>query len=59
MCELTQVYRIIHWVSKCLAATEEEVLYVGIDGLMVSTREEGWKEIKIARLSAVTVWIPI
>jgi hypothetical protein len=29
---------------------EKEVLYVGIDGSMVSTREEGWKEVKLARL---------
>lgn len=27
-----------------------EVLYVGVDGSMISTREDGWKEVKLARL---------
>jgi hypothetical protein len=58
----TQVYRVSNWVSDGLQeveetatrilppVSEEEVLYVGVDGSMVSTREEGWKEVKLARL---------
>jgi hypothetical protein len=30
--------------------SEDEVWQVRIDGSMVSTREEGWKEVKLARL---------
>ena len=29
---------------------QEEVLYVGVDGSMVSTRDDGWKEVKLGRL---------
>jgi hypothetical protein len=32
------------------AVSKEEVLYAGVDGSMISTREEGWKEVKLARL---------
>jgi hypothetical protein len=58
----TQVYRVTNWVSEGLKEEEEkvsrtlppiskdEVLYVGVDGSMISTREEGWKEVKLARL---------
>jgi hypothetical protein len=57
----TQVYRVTSWVSEGLKEEEkancflppvskEEVLYVEVDGSMVSVREEGWKEVKPARL---------
>lgn len=58
----TQVYRVTNRVSEGLKEEEEkanrllppvsreEVLYVGVDGSMISTREEGWKEVKLARL---------
>ena len=58
----TQVYRVTNEVSEGLQEEEgkisrtlppvskEEVLYVGVDGSMISTREEGWKEVKLARL---------
>jgi hypothetical protein len=57
-----QVYRVTNAVSEGLKEEEEkatrtlppvsmeEVLYVGVDGSMISTREEGWKEVKLARL---------
>ena len=58
----TQVYRVTNAVSETLLPEEEsserilppvsssEVLYVGVDGSMISTREDGWKEVKLARL---------
>jgi hypothetical protein len=58
----TQVYRVTDAVSESLKTEDEqafrtlppvsaeEVLYVGVDGSMISTREEGWKEVKLARL---------
>lgn len=58
----SQVYRVTTAISESLQSEEErgerilpvveksEVLYVGVDGSMISTREEGWKEVKLARL---------
>lgn len=58
----TQVYRVTNPVSETLykeneteertlpPVSKEEVLYVGVDGSMISTREEGWKEVKLSRL---------
>ena len=58
----SQVYRVTNHVSEQLIEEEkteerllplvaqDEVLYVEADGSMVSTREEGWKEVKLARL---------
>jgi hypothetical protein len=58
----TQVYRVTGAVSESLKEEERqadrtlppvakgEVLYAGVDGSMTSTREEGWKEVKLARL---------
>jgi hypothetical protein len=58
----SQVYWVTNVVSEGLKEEEEkatrmlpsvsreEVLYVGVDGSMISTREEGWKEVKPARL---------
>ena len=58
----TQVYRVTNSVSESLykedtrdermlpPVSNEDVLYVGVDGSMISTREEGWKEVKLARL---------
>jgi hypothetical protein len=57
----TQVYRVTNRVSEGLKEEEkanrllppvsrEEVLYVGVEGSMISTREEGWKEVRLARL---------
>jgi len=58
----SQVYRVTNSVSEQLRAEEssqerllpavskDEVLYVEADGSMISTREEGWKEIKLGRL---------
>lgn len=34
-------------------APDSEVMAVSMDGVMVNTREEGWKEVKIAAISAV------
>jgi hypothetical protein len=59
---VTQVYRVTNSISEQLqeeeneeerllpAVSAEEVLYVEADGSMISTREEGWKEVKLARL---------
>ena len=59
---VSQVYRVTNSVSKRLreeendgerllaAVSKAEVLYVEADGSMISTREEGWKEVKLARL---------
>ncbi|GHU80804.1 hypothetical protein FACS1894145_7540 [Bacteroidia bacterium] len=58
----TQIYRVTNAVSESLSSEDEsterilppvsssEVLYAGVDGSMISTREEGWKEVKLARL---------
>lgn len=58
----TQVYRVTTAVSESLKAEDggeerilppvsnTDVLYAGVDGSMISTREEGWKEVKMARL---------
>jgi hypothetical protein len=57
----SQVYRVTNYVSEQLvgedederllpAVAKDEVLYVEADGSMLSTREEGWKEVKLARL---------
>ena len=59
---VSQVYRVTNSVSERLreeendgerllaAVSKAEVLYVEADGSMISTREEGWKEVKLARL---------
>jgi hypothetical protein len=58
----SQVYRVTTVVSESLKGEDNQserilpliektgTLYVGIDGSMISTREEGWKEVKLARL---------
>jgi hypothetical protein len=58
----SQVYRVTNHISEQLTEEEkneerllpmvskEEVLYVEADGSMISTRSEGWKEVKLARL---------
>jgi hypothetical protein len=57
----SQVYRVTNYISEQLvgedederllpAVAKDEVLYVEADGSMLSTREEGWKEVKLARL---------
>ena len=60
----SQVYRVTDCISKQLEEKEKEqsvkrilspiekteVLYVEVDGSMISTREEGWKEVKLGRL---------
>lgn len=38
-----------------LPAPDSDVMAVSMDGVMVNTREEGWKEVKVAALSAVEV----
>lgn len=57
-----QVYRVTTSISESLksedgseertlaAVSNSDVLYVGVDGSMISTWEEGWKEVKLARL---------
>jgi hypothetical protein len=57
-----QVYRVTNHISEQLKeedneaerllplVAKDEVLYVEADGSMISTRPEGWKEIKLARL---------
>ncbi|GHV52465.1 hypothetical protein FACS1894181_15580 [Bacteroidia bacterium] len=57
-----QIYHVTNTVSEILSSqgdSEErilppvdssEILYAGIGGSMTSTREEGWKEVKLARL---------
>jgi len=57
-----QVYRVTNHISEQLieeeqqeerllpALSKEDVLYVEVDGSMISTREEGWKEVKLGRL---------
>lgn len=57
-----QVYRVTNFISEQLSdedivgerllplLTRDEVLYVEADGSMISTREEGWKEVKLARI---------
>jgi hypothetical protein len=58
----SQVYRVTNSISDQLfienevaerllpPVAKDEILYIEADGSMVSTREEGWKEIKLARL---------
>jgi len=58
----SQVYRVTNFVSEQLSdednsgerllpvVAKEEVLYAETDGSMISTRTEGWKEVKLARL---------
>jgi hypothetical protein len=58
----SQVYRVTNYISEQLIEEEketerflppvskEEILYVEADGSMISTRTEGWKEVKLARL---------
>jgi hypothetical protein len=57
----TQIYRVTDFYGKQVAATvnkeavlstvkAEEVLYVGVDGSMIHTREEGWSEVKVGRI---------
>jgi hypothetical protein len=58
----SQVYRVTTSVSESLKAEDgtgerilplvekSEALYVGVDGSMISTREEGWKEVKLGRM---------
>ncbi|GHV28367.1 hypothetical protein FACS1894176_10890 [Bacteroidia bacterium] len=57
-----QIYRVTNAVSESLSSEDDstertlppisstEVLYAGVDGSMISTRKEGWKEVKLARL---------
>ncbi len=57
-----QVYRVTNSVPGSLVGEEAKVerilppiektgvLYAGLDGSMVCTREDGWKEVKLARL---------
>lgn len=57
-----QIYRVTNSISESLSSEDgsterilppvssAEVLYAGVDGSMISTREEGWKEVKLARL---------
>jgi hypothetical protein len=59
---ISQVYRVTNCISSCLGEEEvegerllpmvskDEILYVEADGSMISTRTEGWKEVKLARL---------
>ena len=58
----SQVYRVTNHISEQLKeesdeaerilppVTKDEILYAEADGSMISTREEGWKEVKLARL---------
>jgi hypothetical protein len=58
----SQVYRVTNHISEELIEEEktterllplvsnEEILYLEVDGSMLSIREEGWKEAKLARL---------
>jgi hypothetical protein len=58
----SQVFRITNYISEQLSqddtinerllplVSRDEVLYVEADGSMISTREEGWKEVKLARM---------
>jgi hypothetical protein len=58
----SQVYRVTNCISEQLSdedhlgerllpmVSRDEVLYVEADGSMISTREEGWKEVKLARM---------
>lgn len=58
----SQVYRVTDFVSEQLAERldpqervlppigKDDMLYVEVDGSMVHTREEGWKEVKLARM---------
>ena len=59
---VSQVYRVTNSISEQLSdedsiserllsmISRDEVLYVEADGSMISTREEGWKEAKLARM---------
>ena len=59
---MSQVYRVTNFISEQLREEEfegerllpmvskDEVLYVEADGSMISTRTEGWKEVKLGRL---------
>ena len=59
---MSQVYRVTNCISEQLEEADvegerllpmvikDEVLYVEADGSMISTRTEGWKEVKLARL---------
>jgi hypothetical protein len=57
----TQIYRVTAFYGKAVAATvneepvlspvkADEVMYVGADGSMIFTREEGWNEVKVGRI---------
>ena len=57
----TQIYRVTDFYGKAVAATvneepvlspvkADEVMYVGADGSMIFTREEGWSEVKVGRI---------
>lgn len=58
----SQIYRVTDFISESLQDQDEcterlltavessEVLYAQVDGSMVLTREQGWKEVKLARL---------
>ena len=57
----TQIFRVTDYYGKGVAGSvnaertltplkQDEVLYAGVDGSMVQTREEGWKEVKLGRL---------
>ena len=59
---VSQVYRVTNCVSERMRAEDneperllpalakEEVLYLEVDESMIHTRDEGWKEVKLARL---------
>lgn len=57
----TQIYRVTGFYGKAIGDTvnagrtlsplkQDEVLYVEVDGSMLLTREEGWKEVKVGRI---------
>ena len=58
----SQVYRVTDYISERLKqednseerllppVSNQDVLYVELDGSMISTREEGWKEVKLGRM---------
>ncbi len=58
---VTQIYRLTDLYGKGIENSvnalrtltplkQDEVLYAQVDGSMVLTREEGWKEVKVGRL---------
>ena len=58
----TQVYRVTDYISEQLKredkpeerllppVSDREVLYAELDGSMISTRDDGWKEVKLGRI---------